>query len=131
MPRLVCQHQIEFTPEQLAHARKIAAPRSAPHREVLRAKLTLIVAEQPTISHSQAEQVIGLHEATVYEWHRRWARAGWSLQDAPRSGDYTPEETTLVKAVGCERPAEPGRPLSRLSVFDVCRQVRQQGCRLS
>lgn len=86
MPRLVTQHQIEFTSEQLALARKIAAARAAPHREVLRAKLTLLLAKEPTISHARAAQATGLHEDTVYEWRRRWAREGWSLQDAPRSG---------------------------------------------
>lgn len=49
MPQPVPQHQVTFTRDQLALARKVAGTRAAPHREVLRAKLTLIFAEQPTL----------------------------------------------------------------------------------
>jgi len=86
VPLPTTPHQIQFAPEQLAHARKTAAARSAPHREVLRARLTLIVAEQPHITHGQAARHSGLSRDTVYEWRRRWAEEGWTLQDAPRSG---------------------------------------------
>jgi len=86
MPRLVSPHQVTFTPEQLAQARKVAAARSAPHREVQRAQLTLLLADTPTISHARAAQGCGLSPDTVYEWRRRWATEGWSLQDLPRSG---------------------------------------------
>ena len=86
MPLPVTRHQIQFTEAQLAHARKIAAARVAPHREVLRARLTLVLAEHPTIQHAEAAERCGLHPDTVYEWRRRWAREGWSLKDAPRSG---------------------------------------------
>src|ERR1700760_1436245 len=86
MPLLVPQHQVTFTAEQLALARKIAGARAAPYREVLRAKLTLIIAENPTISHAEAGARCGMSRDTVYDWRRRWAEEGWSLEDAPRSG---------------------------------------------
>ena len=86
MPLPITPHQIQLTPEQLAQARKVAAARSAPHREVVRAQLTLLLVEQPTISHAQAARRCGLDRHTVYEWRRRWAQEGWSLKDAPRSG---------------------------------------------
>jgi hypothetical protein len=86
MPPLVPQHRVTFTSEQLALARKVAAARAAPHREVLRAKLTLVLAEHPTISHAEAAVACGMSRDTVYDWRRRWAEQGWTLQDAPRSG---------------------------------------------
>ena len=86
MPLPVTPHQIAFTPEQLAQAKKLAAARAAPFREVVRAKLTLILAEQPEISHAEAAKHLGLDRHTVYTWRRRWATEGWSLEDAPRSG---------------------------------------------
>jgi len=64
----------------------LARSSSAPHREVLRAKLTLVVVEQPEITHTEAGKRCGLQRHTVYSWRRRWAEEGWSLQDAPRSG---------------------------------------------
>lgn len=36
-----------------------------------------------------------------------------------------------MKALACERPTEHGRPLSRLSVFDVCQEAWKQGCTMS
>ena len=86
MPLPVTPHQVTFTPEQLARARKLATARAAPLRAVVRARLTLIVAEQPDISHAAAAKLCGLHPDTVYAWRRRWASEGWSLEDAPRSG---------------------------------------------
>lgn len=79
-------HQPTFTAEQLSEARRTAAKRSAPLRAVLRARLTLAVAEDPTASHAQIADRCGLDRDTVYKWRRRWAEAGWSLKDAPRSG---------------------------------------------
>ncbi len=86
MPLRITPHQPKFTNEQLAQARKTASARAAPHREVLRARLTLVIAENPNITHAQAAQRSGLEYQTVYRWRRRWAEHGWTLQDAPRSG---------------------------------------------
>ena len=79
-------HQPTFTAEQLAQARRIAAQRSAPLRAVLRARLTLALAETPAATHAQIAARCGLDRDTVYKWRRRWAQAHWSLSDAPRSG---------------------------------------------
>jgi transposase len=38
-------------------------------------------------------------------------------------GVFPPEEVAAVKAEACARPNAAGRPLGRLSVFDVCRKV--------
>jgi DDE superfamily endonuclease len=46
-------------------------------------------------------------------------------------GLFPPQETTLVKALACERPTDRGRPLSRLSVFDVCQAAWEQGATMS
>ena len=79
-------HQPTFTDQQLSDARRIAAQRAAPLRAVLRARLTLALAEDPTASHGQIAARCGLDRDTVYKWRRRWAEQGWSLDDAPRSG---------------------------------------------
>lgn len=79
-------HQPQFTEDQLAAARRLAAQRAAPLRTVLRARLTLALAEHPEASHEEIAAQCGLARDTVYKWRRRWAAAGWSLEDAPRSG---------------------------------------------
>lgn len=86
MPLPSTPHQPEFTPEQLAHARKVAHGQQYPHVQVLRARLALVVAEEPTVSHAEAGRRCGLAPQTAYKWRRRWAKHGWSLTDAPRPG---------------------------------------------
>ena len=86
MPLLVSSHQPDFTDSQMEQARKVAAQQSAPYRAVLRARLTLVLAQEPGLSHAEAGKRCGLRRTTVYKWRRRWARTGWSLQDAPRPG---------------------------------------------
>lgn len=86
MPLPKPTHQPQFTEEQLALARKVAAQHSAPFREVRRARLTLLLAAQPQLSHPEVGQRCGLSRKTVEKWRRRWAEEGWSLTDAPRSG---------------------------------------------
>ena len=86
MPVLKPTHQPQFTAEQLAHARKVAAQHAAPAREVRRARLTLVLAEDPDRSHAEVGQLCDLDPETVYKWRRRWAAGDWSLQDAPRPG---------------------------------------------
>ena len=86
MPLPKPHYQPEFTPEQLAQARKRAAQHSAPQREVQRARLALLLAQHPELSHKEIGARCGLDDETVYKWRRRWATHGFSLTDAPRSG---------------------------------------------
>lgn len=86
MPLPKPHYQPKFTPEQLALARKVAAKTSAPVREVQRARLALVLAEYPDLSHAEVGARCGLDDETVYKWRRRWFTHGFSLTDAPRSG---------------------------------------------
>ena len=86
MPLPKPHYQPEFTPEQLAQARQVAAQTSAPFREVQRARLALVLAEHPGLSHAEVGARCGLDDETVYKWRRRWTTHGFSLTDAPRSG---------------------------------------------
>lgn len=86
MPLLKPQYQPQFTAEQLAEARRVAAQHSAPVAQARRAQLTLLLAEFPELSHAEIGARCGLDDETVYKWRRRWATQEWSLTDAPRSG---------------------------------------------
>lgn len=46
-------------------------------------------------------------------------------------GIFPPEDEALIKAVACDRPQAQGRPLARLSVFDICRRVWDAGLNMS
>jgi len=86
LPGIVTIYQPTFTEEQLATARRVAAQHTAPHNQVLRARLTLVLAEEPSLPHETAGKRVGLKPHTVYKWRRRWCQQGWSLEDAPRPG---------------------------------------------
>jgi transposase-like protein len=110
-------HQPQFTQEQLAEARRLAGKHTAPRRTVRRARLTLARAAHPDPSHAASAAQCDLDRDTVYQWRRRWAEAGWSLEDAPRSGrprTFPPEAAITVKALACDRPVDDRRrPLCR------------------
>lgn len=86
MPGPKPTHQPRFPAEQLTQARQLANQYTAPFCQVVRARLTLLLAEDPEMSHAEAARRLAIDEDTVYRWRRRWAEAGWSLDDAPRSG---------------------------------------------
>jgi transposase len=44
---------------------------------------------------------------------------------------FPPEDVAVVKAAACERPQQPGRPLSRLSVNDVLEKARSRCVNIS
>lgn len=79
-------HQPRFTEQDLAEAKLIAGKHTAPVRAVRRAQLTLALAAHPDRSHEEIAAQCNLDRDTVYKWRRRWAKDGWSLDDAPRSG---------------------------------------------
>lgn len=86
MPLPKPHYQPTFTPEQLAEAHQVVAKHSSPQAHVRRARLALVLAEQPELSHKEVGALCDLDDETVYKWRRRWTLHGWSLTDAPRSG---------------------------------------------
>jgi hypothetical protein len=86
MPGPTPSHRPDFTEEQLAQARRLANQYTAPFCQVVRARLTLILAEAPETSNAEAARRLAIDEDTVYKWRRRWAEHGWSLDDRPRAG---------------------------------------------
>lgn len=54
------------------------------------------------------------------------------MHRAPADGAlFPPEDVAVVKAVACDRPQQPDRPLSRLSVGDVLAKVQSLGVHIS
>lgn len=72
---------------------------------------------------------------TVTKWQRRWhERADLPpaerLADAPRSGrprSFPPAQEATAREIACDRPVDRGVPLSRFSVPEVWRRVREDG----
>lgn len=78
--------QPRFPPEQVTQARHMAARHTEAHVKVLRARMVLALAAQPTLSTPQLARQVGVHEQTARKWRRRWAREGFSLEDRPGRG---------------------------------------------
>ncbi len=102
---------------------------TAPHRDVIRARIVLAAAECAANTEIAAE--VGVHVDTVRKWRRRFAIAGLpGLEDRPRSGRrraFTPVQVAEVKALACTLPAETGAPLSRWSSTDLAAEVITRG----
>ena len=86
MPGLLPQYRPSFSASQRQEAVTLLRKRRAPQSEALRARLALLLAENPTITSPEAARRLGMHEQTVRKWRRRWAKEEWSLQDRPRPG---------------------------------------------
>ena len=84
MPGPKPKYQPQFEAKEIAVARRIARQRSAPSSQVQRAKMVLVLSEQPDISHEALAQAVGLHPRTVMKWRKRWVAQGLSLLDQPR-----------------------------------------------
>jgi len=53
---------------------------------VQRAKLALLLYEEPDIRSPVAARQLGYGMRWVRKWRKRWATQGFGLADAPRSG---------------------------------------------
>lgn len=79
-------YQPTFTTEQLQEAQHLAGCYQAPHAQVQRAKMALVLSQEPDISNPALGQQIGVHPNTAFKWRKEWALHGFHLDDAPRTG---------------------------------------------
>ena len=86
MPCPVPKYQPTFSSEELDRVRNVVRRRNAPHSMVQRAKLALLLADDPAMTCAEAGRRLDLHPNTPRTWRRRWANEGFSLEDRPRSG---------------------------------------------
>jgi transposase len=121
---------------------------SSPQAEVTRAKMILAAADGMNNQHI-AER-LAVHLQTARTWRGRWAEAEDRLvaiegegdaaalreaihdvlSDAPRPGTpatFTPEQICQIVAVGCEPPAESGRPVTHWTPTELADEVVKRG----
>jgi transposase-like protein len=106
-------HRPEFSLEELEEPRRLAIRHNAPFSEVMRARLALLIHEEPDLSHAEAGRRIGLDRETVYKWRRRWAPYASSIDRGSFTGQsrvYGREARESSTANGLRaRCGEPGR----------------------
>ena len=96
MPGPLPLYQPRFSRQEQRQAREIVRKRNVSHGRARRARLVLLLAEDPAISNPEAGRRLGVHENTVRYWRKRWAGEGFSLDDRPRSGrppSFSPQAT--------------------------------------
>ncbi len=79
-------HQPSFTSAQLEEARQTVRRHRAAYVECQRARLLLLLAATPTMSHRAAAEQLGWSIPAVRKWRKRWATGPVRLADAPRPG---------------------------------------------
>ena len=86
MPGPQPKYQPTFQPKQLEHARDLVRQRTSPHAQAQRARLAMLLAENPRLPNPEAAKLLGVHENTVRYWRKRWVDEGFRLEDKPRPG---------------------------------------------
>ena len=74
-----------FTPADVETCRQLVRRRHAPHVEVQRARLALLLHDRPDLSSRALARELGLSEEAVRKWRKRWCQGPFALEDQPRS----------------------------------------------
>ena len=80
------RYQPTFTAEQVATCQHLIRRHSAPQAQVYRAKLALLLHDDPTLNNVAAGHQVGKHGNWVRYWRRIWACEGFRLTDQPGRG---------------------------------------------
>ena len=106
-----------------------ASSRSAPHSEVVRARIVLLAAEGAR--NIDIAKRVGVCVDVVSKWRQRFCQHGLAgLKDRPRSGrprTFGPAVLAGVKALACEPPEQHAVPLSRWSSHELAAQAVTEG----
>lgn len=79
-------HQPTFTAEEIEICHDLIRRHSAPQGHVYRARLALLLHDDPTLDSVRAGKLIDKHPNWVRNWRRTWATEGFRLIDLPGRG---------------------------------------------
>ncbi len=123
MPR-TSPYGVELTGEERARLGALARSYSAPHRDVIRAKIVLLAADR--LSNGEIAARLDIPRQIVSKWRKRFYEQRLAgLRDRPRTGrppTFPPEVVVAIKALACELPGTCGMPLSRWHAPDRRRE---------
>ena len=75
MGKLKPKYQPKIKLEELKRYEEIVSKRTIEHATVQRAKLELLLTQEPQMSNPEAGRQVGCHENTVRYWRKEWASA--------------------------------------------------------
>ncbi len=120
------RYQPTFFEAQIAACRALVRRQNAPQAQVYRAKLALLLHDDPALDNEAAGRQLGKHANWVRYWRKAWAQDGFRLTDRGGRGGKPaspPQVGATVKALACEIPAQLDAPLSRASTADLVRLI--------
>jgi len=79
-------YQPTFSDAQVAACRALLRRQSAPQAQAYRAKLALLLHDDPRLDNEAAGRALGKHANWVRYWRRIWVREGFRLTDRPGRG---------------------------------------------
>jgi hypothetical protein len=79
------QRRIRLTAPEYKELQRITRLRTAPHAEVVRAKILVLAYEHPDWTNTAIARAVGCTDRTVRKWRDR-SQAGPALKEAPRPG---------------------------------------------
>ena len=139
---------LHVTSRQRKILEQIVRRANSSQAEATRAKIILAAADG--LNNQHIAHHLDLHLQTARMWRGRWAQAEERLaaiesdgdeaalreairdvlSDAPRPGTpatFTPEQLCQIVAVGCEPPAQSGRPVTHWTPIELADEVVQRG----
>lgn len=78
-------YSIDLTDDEAGNLRRLIRAHTTAQTRVVRAKIVLTAAQQPSWTTQQIADQLGTSDRMVRKWRRRWSETR-SLDDAPRSG---------------------------------------------
>jgi transposase-like protein len=85
--------QPEFPGEFVDRVRDIVRCHTSEKRLWQRARMVVLLEENPQRNHVDIGREVGLSDQAVRKWRKRWCQGDFSLEDKPRSGrpaDFSP-----------------------------------------
>ncbi len=79
-------YQPTFSGAQIAECRALVRRQRAPQAQVYRAKLALLLHDNPALDNEAAGRHLGKHANWVRYWRKAWAQGGFRLADKPGRG---------------------------------------------
>jgi transposase len=111
------------------HLHRLVAAAKSSQRDVLRAHIVLLAADDTPNAHIATQ--LGIHEDTARKWRSRFCDKRLDgLRDRPRPGrphHFTATQVAQVKALACELPINSNTPLSKWSCPDLAREAVRRG----
>jgi transposase len=121
--------EVRLSPEDRAVLEERASSRTAPHAEVVRARIVLAAADGA--QNVDIASRVGVCVDVASKWRKRFCEEGLAgLRDRPRAGRprrFGAAVVAGIKALACEPPERRDVPLSRWSSLELAAQAKSEG----